>query len=150
MERAWMERERAASQGASLLGRWTSPMTSLLQICAGLSSVNARRSRSHMMLGAAAASRHVRHTRGTVLILQQWMSLLARRCGCPVSRQVAILPLNAGRSSSAKTPQELHNLMSDGVLTLHADCLLLSLSGRLKQPRDCVESYRQLICTVGA
>lgn len=130
MERAWMERERAASQGASLLGRWTSPMTSLLQICAGLSSVNARRSRSHMMLGAAAASRHVRHTRGTVLILQQWMSLLARRCGCPVSRQVVILPLNAGRSSSAKTPQELHNLMSDGVLTLHAHaCSCLSQAG---------------------
>ena len=101
MERAWMERERGASQGASLLGRWTSPMTSLLQICAGLSSVKARRSRSHMMLGAAAASRHVRHTRGTVLILQQCMSLLTRRCGCPVSRWAIILPHDAGHSSSA-------------------------------------------------
>ena len=74
MKRVWMERERAASQGVSLLGRWTSPMTSLLHICAGLSIVNARRRRSHMMLGAAAASRHVWHTRGTVLILQQCMT----------------------------------------------------------------------------
>ena len=101
MESARMERERAPSQGGSLLGRWTSPMTSLLQICAGLSIVKARRRRSHMMLGAAAASRHVRHTRGTVLILQQCMSLLTRRCGCPVSRQVIMLPHAAGRNSSA-------------------------------------------------